>query len=323
MRSIAPWIIGLILMAAGVGLWSPSPVSADGGPHVSGQSVTTDSCAGCHRAHTAQAADLLKAAAPTLCISCHDGTGATTVVNNGESSTGGALKAGGFVSAKIKADDPAPGTIGVLTSTDTHSTTVTSSHSTDGAAQQLWGNGAAGSGAGPAGFTLTCTSCHDPHGNGNYRILRPAPASYTGAFTDRATAVNVPDEATPHVYTTTNYFDNGPLVGTLGPDYGKGWLSLWCTQCHTRYLAPSNSETTSSGDSVFTYRHNTGTASGPSCVKCHAAHGTNSQFTGGSGPGGSNYAAQISWPGSTGTPYEDTALLKMDNRGLCQKCHYR
>ena len=33
-----------------------------------------------------------------------------------------------------------------------------------------WGNGAAGSGAGPAA-EVGCASCHNPHGNGQYRIL--------------------------------------------------------------------------------------------------------------------------------------------------------
>jgi hypothetical protein len=37
-----------------------------------------------------------------------------------------------------------------------------------------WGNGAAGSGAGPA-VTVTCASCHNPHGNGQYRILNKIP----------------------------------------------------------------------------------------------------------------------------------------------------
>jgi hypothetical protein len=35
-----------------------------------------------------------------------------------------------------------------------------------------WGNGANGSGIGPT-VELECVSCHNPHGNGNYRILRP------------------------------------------------------------------------------------------------------------------------------------------------------
>ncbi|HSO30062.1 MAG TPA: cytochrome c3 family protein, partial [Candidatus Sulfomarinibacteraceae bacterium] len=74
----------LVLLAA-------LPVFADGGPHVmsvnSGTStLTADSCAGCHRAHTAQGEFLLAAQnEEALCLSCHGngGTGATTDVEWG------------------------------------------------------------------------------------------------------------------------------------------------------------------------------------------------------------------------------------------------
>ncbi len=39
-----------------------------------------------------------------------------------------------------------------------------------------WGNGANGSGAGPAA-DVSCGSCHNPHGNGQYRILNTIPGA--------------------------------------------------------------------------------------------------------------------------------------------------
>ena len=65
------------------------PVFADGGPHVSSTNngslgINADSCAGCHRAHTAQGPMLLKAAdEEALCLTCHGsaGVGATTDVH--------------------------------------------------------------------------------------------------------------------------------------------------------------------------------------------------------------------------------------------------
>ena len=55
---------------------------------------------------------------------------------------------------------------------------VTSAHltATNGLTQPgiAWGNGANGSGAGPAA-TIGCASCHNPHGNGQYRILNTQP----------------------------------------------------------------------------------------------------------------------------------------------------
>jgi cytochrome c553 len=39
---------------------------------------------------------------------------------------------------------------------------------------KAWGNGADGSGAGPT-VSVSCASCHNPHGNGQYRILNKIP----------------------------------------------------------------------------------------------------------------------------------------------------
>ena len=82
------------LLIAGAALWlflAAVPALADGGPHVasvnSGSStLTADSCAGCHRAHTAQGPMLLNAVdEEALCLSCHGatGTGAATDVVRG------------------------------------------------------------------------------------------------------------------------------------------------------------------------------------------------------------------------------------------------
>lgn len=191
-----PLGIGL-LAAAGLlalGLVSAPAVLADGGPHRvdlnSGTAGLSGDCAACHRAHTAQATDLLKAALPGLCLTCHDGTGATTDVVNGwqyvpdgsgvpTSTLLGALRGGGFSYALIDSGQPARlisngrflGHVGVLPQAAREP--VTSSHLGAGT---VWGNGAdgtAGAGAGPV--TLTCTSCHNPHGNGRYRILQTSP----------------------------------------------------------------------------------------------------------------------------------------------------
>ena len=58
----------LMLLIAAASLWlflAAVPALADGGPHVASvnsgvSSLTADSCAGCHRAHTAQGAMLLE-----------------------------------------------------------------------------------------------------------------------------------------------------------------------------------------------------------------------------------------------------------------------
>ena len=275
---------------------------ADGGPHIAtGSDATPDKCAGCHRIHTAET-DTLLASGPTemdFCYTCHGtgGAGSDLDAQSGQNrSNNSALRAGGFDFASINTTDPAPDSIGVLGAPQA----VTSWHTADGTtAGTLWGNGALNSGAGPS-FTLQCSSCHDPHGNGQYRILRPIPAG-SGA----TVPANVTDQAGPKVYSTTNYFEPGPVSGIQ--------MSSWCATCHTRYLASSSA---SSGDAIFANRHVSNGTSARSCTKCHAAHGTNAGASGA-------YSSTVGYPGGgTGTTSTaESRLLKMDNQGICIKCH--
>src|SRR5512145_3298703 len=62
-------ILAIAALILGVGLpREPRVASADAGPHGGGYTATTDACAGCHRAHTAQAPDLLMDTTQALCL---------------------------------------------------------------------------------------------------------------------------------------------------------------------------------------------------------------------------------------------------------------
>ena len=307
----------LAVMGAGGGT-----ASADGGPHVIETGATPDKCAGCHRIHTGQNEFLLKQASTVedFCFSCHGtgGPGSDLAAQEGTfygaatpgppygsktpSATLG-LRAGGFDYARIDTTDPGDETIGVLATPQA----VTSWHSSDGTIDgTVWGNGALNSGAGPI-YALECTSCHDPHGNGNYRILRSVPTGSSGTGTPTPAPVAIADQANPKVYTTSNYYSTGPVSGIQ--------MSSWCATCHTRYLASSTG--VNSGDAIFTYRHRSnGTLAGLTCIKCHTAHGTNAGASG-------TYSSTVGYPGggSGTTSTAESRLLKMDNRGICIKCH--
>jgi predicted CXXCH cytochrome family protein len=271
---LAIGLLALLLLPAGLAL-------ADNGPH-GGYTATTDACAGCHRAHTAGAARLLFDDVPNLCFSCHGnaGTGADTNVEDGiylerdgvaeapvEGVVDRGLKAGGFVNALMDTDwNGAAG-----------GTPTTSSHLNDGSTGTAWGNGAIGSGPGAAGFSLSCISCHDPHGGADsgvptYRLLRTRPLG-SGAASD----VAVTDELNK-LYTLSDtceksgnqYFGEGYIIAACdingetwsGMDLPETEISNWCAQCHTRYLhaptgGPSTAGSQSSGDPIFNYRHRT------------------------------------------------------------------
>jgi len=361
----------LIFTMGGVG-----PAAADNGPHVStavgaGQTALISNagggrCASCHRAHTAKAEFLLKAAQPALCYTCHSGAGASTNVKDGVNAyTNAALRGGGFENAKIdgagasKTMGTVEGAHGLPIASEgvpalPASAAVTSKHQIDGTTTgTIWGNGAISATVDPgkAGVTLECGSCHDPHGNGNYRILKPIPVdagtltqtvispattSATGVVTPAelsapATGVKIPD-ATAKVYTTTNYWDvtdrNVPNVAgvALLPTETDGYITniaQWCATCHTRYLAGSGSYQINSGDAVFTYRHrsnrnNSAGVSRPNCIQCHVSHGSNVSMEGdaaaASMPGGATLAP-------TDAGYGDSKLLRVNNRGTCVMCH--
>ncbi len=220
----------LAFLFAGGALWlfvAALPALADGGPHVKilnngSAGLTSDNCAGCHRAHIAQGAFLLKEEEPAHCLSCHgtSGTGATTNVADGvqyalaaaggdtlRGAELGALRGGGFVQARIGSGSAVGLSYATVSSGVTYyrretkvpalatGQAITSAHLnvTTPGTSTAWGNGALNSGAGATGVTLECTNCHNPHGNGNYRILNPMPSDGTGPLVEATTSVAVTD----------------------------------------------------------------------------------------------------------------------------------
>ncbi len=290
--------------------------SADNGPHGGFNTPTTDSCAGCHRAHTAAEQGLLMTATSDLCESCHGSTanGADTNVwdgiytgldpdseNPAEGAINHGLKAGGFVNALMDT-----GLSGSATSAAT-----TSAHAIDSNPVTSWGSGTVGSGAGQS-ITMDCATCHNPHGNAGpsgsatYRILRPVPnGSNTGS------EVILPDPS------SKNYTIDDANGNYWGQNYAgiEDALSQWCAQCHVRYLAGADAENSASGDPMFQFRHRSDGADGVNCIDCHVAHGGTATMATNSG--------SVPWPdGSTdASGNARSSLLRLDNRGICVQCH--
>ncbi|MCL4553448.1 MAG: hypothetical protein M1305_07905, partial [Candidatus Marsarchaeota archaeon] len=141
-----------------------------------------------------------------LCLTCHGAgaTGASTDITDGiytgttKGTQNAGLNGGGFTYAK---QDTALSGVPV-------SGTVSSLHNVQGtpnytSTATMWGSGAINSGAGSA-FDLYCTSCHDVHGNSNYRILKTVVNSVPVTVTQT-------DESNKS-YTTPRYYK--PTAGT-------------------------------------------------------------------------------------------------------------
>ena len=187
----------------------------------------------------------------SLCYSCHGdgGTGATTDVQSGlgydassrttypngtttltvnrGTTVVGALRGGGFEKAALGtgaatkdiyliAARPRTGSRNQLVPPLTTPQDTTSSHL--GGAGIMWGNGPLSSTANTGkvmstttATKLECTACHDPHGNGQYRILRAVPtdSGFTATLPGNTTPGIVIKDTANKVYTTTNYWIAG------------------------------------------------------------------------------------------------------------------
>jgi hypothetical protein len=306
---------------------------ADNGPHVENalgvgfnQIAGTDRCASCHRENTAHTAIPPAAGRSGLCLTCHGpaAAGATTDVVDGvgfgvgetqnadRSTKPGALRAGGFENALIGSGEASKETYLSGSSVLARNQVIpvlaagrvtTSKHGVTGATATAWDR----SSLNPetvVKVTLECGSCHDPHGNGSYRILRP----YPGGSGPSAVGVTIPD-AGVRVYTTTNYWlsgdasvpaiVNGVTGGTAVPDGYSGNIARWCATCHT-------------GNHFDTTIKMTGTT----CVTCHVAHGSNASMSeASSSPVTNSDGSAAPWRGS---------LLRVDSsRVICIMCHNR
>jgi predicted CXXCH cytochrome family protein len=307
-----------------------SIAKANGGPH-GDYTTTTDACAGCHRAHTAPSPHLVAAATEyALCMSCHgaSATGANTNVDDGKfmatrntnsttgvanSVSGGNLIAGGFTTYKGQP--------------------VTSNHDTSGSITNTWGISGTNRGQlGAMSAALTCTSCHNPHGSTNYRMI------------------NTPINGIPITVTQS---DEG-----AAKDYTQQhWLadiSSACDGCHASYHTLARPSTTNGSGGGYAHRTDFSTsktytltaigfskndgvtvtlpfastsltstlvvASGNKglvvCETCHLVHGSSSAMT-----GFANGAALGT--GGVQTTSSDSALLRLDNRGVCEACHQK
>lgn len=208
----------------GLGVMGASPAFADNGPHVSTSgNMSVDRCAGCHRVHTATNAYLLTQSETSLCQSCHGSgaTGASSDVMDGvgyaitdlatstRGATTGALRGGGFNFALIDAGNAQYATASYNRSIGVGASEASTSKHAIGTAGTMWGGGTnAVDGSGPS-VTLECTSCHDPHGNTNYRILRPlADGGTAWTFPSPVSIVSItPNGSSVSEGRTTYYYD--------------------------------------------------------------------------------------------------------------------
>jgi len=319
-RLLIVTVVALILAFMTAGL-----VQGYGGPHGGGYDATTDACAGCHRAHTATDSGLLMESSYALCMSCHGSTatGANTnvedgyylssrddVYDDGAANTPdyAALLGGGFVNYQGDA--------------------VTSIHSPYGTETAAWGNGVARGSLADLVDALNCASCHDPHGSPNYRIINEEinGVSVYVAQVDEGAAKDYDTEqwgagtssvcaachGAYHV-TRPNSGSDNDNDGTGNLDYG-GDISTFAHRVDMSYMYRSNDNPETIGLDGYTLPlAQSGSGDLVVCMTCHLPHGASTTMAG--------TADGAGLPGETSAG--DSALLRIDNRGVCQVCHQK
>jgi len=268
-----------------------SAASANGGPH-GDYTATTDACAGCHRAHTASAAKLLMATSTyDLCVSCHGSTasGANTNVDDGV-----------FVSGR--GGDEGTSTSDGAALLGGQFANATSTHDPTGVEGQAWGAGNERGVLAAINENLDCASCHDPHGSPNYRIIKEEINGVT-------VAVAQSDEGAGKNYGVVSWSaQQSNVCGACHNPYQHSTADTTTgtfTHAVDNSYSGSTSYTDGNGDTVSVSVAASNTLV---CQTCHFPHGTAAAMTG--------YAAGAG-------PAGDSALLRKDNRGVCQACHQK
>jgi predicted CXXCH cytochrome family protein len=264
----------------------------------------TNSCANCHSTHQGDTATLLKfeSAEYDMCISCHDGTmGFYNVLGQGA---------------------------GAGTFNDTHD-----SSSMHNVKSGIAINAAPGA-THKDTAELTCSSCHNPHGSVNDRLLREsvtATGKQSGLYaglakgTKAITLELTPDPAFAELNanTTTSGLKITTSVGPKG-NADKQNYAKFCSTCHDDYLASSGNQSSFSGH----YSHTTNSASaGRNCASCHYAHGTDITLL--KDTVGETVADKVKagWDKEVAEEYmkdvsaAGSSLKKYTNMAVCWSCH--
>jgi predicted CXXCH cytochrome family protein len=240
----------------------------------------TNACANCHSTHNGSNARLVKFknADQDMCMTCHDGTMGFYNVNKASVNPNGNVDGAGVFSTLDK----------------TNSDNSVSMHNVSSGMKL---NAAPGAVNNKDTSDFTCSSCHNPHGSVNDRLLKEnvvggVPFAYTGSGATKTPIVNgnktinlnlTADPAFAAINASTT--NSGLKITTSDGPVGntdKTYYAQFCAACHDDYAAsrsagrPNNANKAAGNvnhDFLYTHTSNS-TSQGRNCSSCHYAHGT-------------------------------------------------
>jgi hypothetical protein len=220
-----------------------------------------------------------------LCLSCHDGSEpkspdvldpVTQYAGSGDEHSGGGFFAGGDGFLNVNGHD-----LGGAGSTVPLSTM--------------------------GSVTLSCASCHDPHGNGNYRNLKPDPG--IGAGRPVVLGTDVFENVSPPVPPTEAGVVQAYKRSNIG--YRSGMVQ-WCMECHDLALT--------GGQTLGTSHPNEAPMSGFLAAASHWVAGTGAGF-GTATDDGLEGIPRLRFQEPAGTSFSTSTTVASTNEVFCLSCH--
>lgn len=159
--------------------------------------------------------------------------------------------------------------------------------------------------------TLTCASCHDPHGTANYRNILSAPAGGEGVSALMAEDVfrDAPPGNPPSVVASISAYRKS------NEGY-KAKTSLWCAECHEQLKPTANNKF----NRVHHLSDNRLNGDGYPTDPTHWVSGVGAGFglaTGDTVEGVPRLRFQV----SRATDFASTTLVNATNEIMCASCH--
>lgn len=264
-------------------------------------------CNGCHVMHDSEDGQpvppgdsgqwLLRAETPSdLCLSCH-ATGLGAVFGPDPLSPPPEVGAGNFVFLlEDNLNDGPDGMTNPISGDAAGHNVNAPSHGVSADATYATSPG----GSYPS-RNLGCTSCHDPHGNGHFRMLRTAGSAdpWGATFSHAAPAAEGLDVTTSAAESDASH-----------TAYHSG-VSRWCGNCHPDYLRRHD-------HGVSAFAHGTDRAMGMHASQHYDA------YNGTDDPAGGNHATAY----LAAVPFEDASITTSSTQGPlassrlnCLSCH--
>lgn len=284
------------LHSAGAGPFPPAR-RAQAGEFHGGNALTCSDCHTIHYSENALPPTRAEAGGPwgrllrysnvnELCLSCHDGNEpkspdvlapVTQYVGSGDEHSGAGFFSGGDGSVSANGHDLGGAGSSVPLST-----------------------------MGPV--QLSCASCHDPHGNANYRNLRPDPG--TGGGRDILLGTDVFENVSPPVPPTQSGVVQAYRRSNIG--YRSGMVQ-WCMQCHDLALT--------GGQTLGTSHPNEAAMSGFLADAAHWLAGTGTGF-GTATNDGVEGVPRLRFQEPGGSSYATSTAVAATNQVFCLSCHH-